>query len=123
MESQNCISVFSTSSPISVEWGVPSGLLGGPSARQDPGGGFETGELTQRMKVLGKARARVIDSRLLYELAPRLVREKRERTKFAAIFEMAQDFACSAFLILGRGIARDCGPNLTNDSCVFAASR
>src|SRR5258705_401214 len=83
------------------------GNLAIPARGKIPAEALEPGELTQRMKVLGKTRARIIDSRLLYELAPRLVREKRERTKFAAIFEMAQDLACSAFLILERGIARD----------------
>ena len=83
------------------------GYLAIPARGKVSAEALETRELTQRMKVLGKARARAIDSRLLYKLAPRLVREKRERTKFAAIFEMAQDFARGAFLILERGIARD----------------
>src|SRR6266700_6182512 len=84
-----------------------SGHLAVPARGEILAEAVEQGELTQRMKVFGKTRVRVIDFRLVYELAPRLVREERERTKFAAIFEMAQDFACRVFLILERGIAKD----------------
>src|SRR5229473_3956459 len=68
---------------------------------------LEPRKLTQRMKVFGNPRACVIDGSVLNELAPRLVGEESKRTKFAAIFEMTQDFGCNAFLILERGIARD----------------
>src|SRR5260370_40719159 len=84
-----------------------SGHLAIPARGEILAEAVERCELTQRMKVFGKTRVCVIDFRLLYELAPRLVREERERTKFAAIFEMAQDFACRVFLILERGIAKD----------------
>src|SRR6266705_5137914 len=81
-----------------------SGHLAIPARGEILAEALEPRELTQSMKVFGKTRVRVIDFRLVYELAPRLVREERERTKFAAIFEMAQDFACRVFLIFERGI-------------------
>src|SRR5260370_22659238 len=84
-----------------------SGHLAIPARGEMLAEALEPCELTQRMKVFGKTRGCVIDFRLLYELAPRLVREERERTKFAAVFEMAQDFACPLFLILVRVIAKD----------------
>src|SRR5258706_571056 len=59
------------------------------------------------MKMFGEARVYIVDCGVLYELAPRLVRQKSERTKFAAIFEMTQDFGCNALLILQRGISRN----------------
>src|SRR5260370_27651653 len=88
-----------------------SGHLAIPARGEILAEALEPCELTQRMKVFGKTRVCVIDFRLLYELAPRLVREEGERTKFAAIFEMAQDFACRVFLIVERCIANDLRAN------------
>src|SRR6266481_5228558 len=68
MASQNCMSVFSTSSPISPEGGEP--------------------------------RAAVLDLCCFDEVAPSLVCKKREGAKLAATFEMFEDFARNALLIL-----------------------
>src|SRR5207244_2053691 len=66
---------------------------------------LEPEKLTQREKMLGKTRARVVHFRLLKELAPGLVCEQCERAQLAAALKMGDDFVDNAFLLFDRGIS------------------
>src|SRR5256885_10758413 len=47
-------------------------------------------------------RSRIVHPCGFHEMIPGFVREKRERTEFAAIFKVAEDFARDALLIFER---------------------
>ena len=66
----------------------------------------EARKLAQGFKVFREARAGVFDLGRIDELAPGFVREKRERAKFAAAFEVSEDFSGDALLILERMLMR-----------------
>src|SRR5713226_5532746 len=67
---------------------------------------LEPEELAQGEKMFGKARARLVYFRLFQELAPGLVREKGERAKLPAFFQMREYFSGDAFLLFDRRIFR-----------------
>src|SRR5260370_15721241 len=66
----------------------------------------ETCKLAQGLKVLRETRAGILDLCCFDEVAPSLVSEKREGTELASTFEMDEDFASNAFLILKRMFIR-----------------
>src|SRR5712664_422403 len=60
---------------------------------------FEARKLAQGLKMPGEARMRVVHFCGFDEMVPGFMREERERTEFAAIFKMAENFARDALLI------------------------
>src|SRR5213080_914373 len=56
--------------------------------------------------MFSQARVCLIDFRRFDELAPRSVREQRDRTEFATILQMSEDFAGDALLILVGQVVR-----------------
>src|SRR4029077_1111638 len=67
---------------------------------------LEPEELAQGVKMLGKLWTRVVHFRLFQELAPGLVREQGQGAQLAAVLEVGEDLACSAFLLFERGTIR-----------------
>src|SRR5258707_15042 len=82
------------------------GHLAVPAASEVLAQVHEARKLAQGLKMFREARAGVLDSRCLDELAPNLVSEPREGAKLAAILEMGEDFVRDALLILERMLTR-----------------
>src|SRR5215469_8413591 len=80
-----------------------------PSRAQVLSKPLEMEKTTQSIKMLQKARARVVHLGLFQELAPRLVRKEGDGTQFPAALAMRDDFSRDAFLFLHRTVAGGLG--------------
>src|SRR5256885_12324992 len=68
-------------------------------------------------------RSRIVHPCGFHEMIPGFVREKRERTEFAAIFKVAEDFARDALLILDRKSTRLNSSHLVISYAVFCLKK